>query len=77
MTRVQILLDRKEVQVPRRESVGSGKSYCQLVREAIDHVYVSRFSDREMAQMAREAKTGKRLRQFKSLRAGRGYLWSL
>ena len=77
MTRVQILLDRKEVRVLRRESVGSGKSYSQLVREAIDHVYVSRFSDREMAQMAKDAKTGKGLRQFKSLRAARGYLWSL
>lgn len=77
MTRVQILLDKKEIQALRRESSGSGKSYSQLVREAIDHTYVSRFSDKQMAQMAKEAQRGKGLRRFKSLQAARGYLWSL
>ena len=77
MTRIQILLDQKEVQALRSQAKGSGKSCSQLVREAIDNVYVSRFSDKQMAQMAREAKLDKRLKRFKNLQAARGYLWSL
>jgi hypothetical protein len=77
MTRVQILLDKKEVQALKKESVESGKSYSQLVREAIDNIYVSRFSETEIAKMATEAKHSKGLRKFKNLQAARGYLWSL
>ncbi len=77
MARVQILLDEKEIQALKRESEESKKSYSQLVREAIDNVYISRFPDKEMAQMAKEAKEGKGMRRFKNLQAARGYLWSL
>jgi catalase (peroxidase I) len=77
MTRVQILLDTKEVKALKRESAESGKSCSQLVREAIDSIYVSRFSETEIAKMAGEAKNAKGLRKFKNLQAARGYLWSL
>lgn len=77
MNRVQILLDKKEISALRNESSATGKSYSQLIREAIDNLYISRFSDKEMAQMAKEAKQRKRLRKFKTLQAARGYLWSL
>ena len=53
MTRMQILVDKQEIQALRRQSVESGKSYSQLVREAIDDVYVSRFSDVEMEKIGR------------------------
>ena len=77
MTRVQVLLDKKELGALRHEADESGKSYSQLVREAINDTYVSRFSDKEMAKLAKEAKSGKGLRKFKNLQAARGYLWSL
>ena len=77
MTRVQILLDKKEVQALRREAAQSGKSYSLLVREAIDNLYTSRFSDNEIAGMAKTAKQGKGARKFKNLQAARRHLWSL
>ena len=77
MTRVQISLDKKELGTLRHEAEESGKIYSQLVREAINNIYVSRFSNKEMARMAKEAKGGKGLRKFKNLQVARGYLWSL
>ncbi len=77
MTRVQILLDKKEVQALRREAGESGKSYSQLVREAIDNLYVSRFTDNEIAKLAIEAKSGKKTHKFKTLQDARRHLWSL
>jgi len=77
MTRVQILLDTKEVKALKKKAAESGKSYSQLVREAIDSIYISRFSETEIAKMAGEAKSAKGLRKFKNLQAARGYLWSL
>ena len=77
MTRVQILLEKKEVQALKKEASESGKSYSQLVRDAIDNLYVSRFSETEIAKMAGEAKRSKGLRKFKTLQSARGYLWSL
>lgn len=77
MTRVQILLDSKEVKALRREAAESGKSYSLLVREAIDNLYVSRFSDREIASMAKGAKQGKGATKFKNLKEARRHLWSL
>ncbi len=77
MTRVQILLDKEEIRALRHQSAESGKSYSQLVREAIDNLYVSRFTDKEIAQMALEAKRGKGTRKFKTLQAAHRYLWSL
>ena len=77
MTRVQILLEKKEVQALRRQAAQSGKSYSQLVREAIDSLYISRFSDTEIAKMALEAKQGKGTLRFKTLRDARKHLWSL
>ena len=77
MTRVQILLEKKEVRALKKEAEESGKSYSQLVRDAIDNLYVSRFSEMEIAKVAREAKHSKGLRKFNDLQAARGYLWSL
>lgn len=77
MTRVQILLEKKEVQALRREATESGKSYSQLVREAIDGLYVSRFTDNEIAKMALEAKQRKGTRKFRNLHDARRHLWSL
>lgn len=77
MTRLQILLDNKEVNALKKEAAKSGKSCSQLVREAIDSIYVSRFSETEIAKMASEAKSTKGLRKFNNLQATRGYLWSL
>jgi len=77
MTRVQILLDRKEVQALRRQAVESGKSYSLLVREAIDNLYISRFTHTEIARMALDAKQGKGIRKFKNLKDARRHLWSL
>lgn len=77
MTRVQILLDKKEVQALRREASETGKSYSRLVREAVDNLYVSRFTDNEVAKMALEAKQGKSTRKFKNLQDARRHLWSL
>ena len=77
MTRVQILLDTKEVLALRKESAASGKSYSQLVREAIDDIYLSRFSEKELAKMAAKAKAGMGLRKFKRIEDARKFLWSL
>ncbi|PIP82952.1 MAG: hypothetical protein CO113_13800 [Elusimicrobia bacterium CG_4_9_14_3_um_filter_62_55] len=77
MTRVQILLNEKEVQALRREAAESGKSYSMLVREAIDNLYVSRFTDGEISGMAKSAKQGKGTRKFKKLQDARRHLWSL
>lgn len=77
MTRVQILLDKKEVRALRREATQSGKSYSSLVREAIDNLYISRFTDSEISGMAKAAKQGKGTRKFKNLQAARRHLWSL
>lgn len=77
MTRVQILLDKKEVQALRREAAETGKSYSLLVREAIDNLYISRFSDREIVGMAKAAKQVKGTRKFKNLKDARRHLWSL
>lgn len=77
MTRVQILLDKKEVHALRRHAADSGKSYSQLVREAIDNLYTSRFTPIEIETMALEAKKGKGTRTFKHLKDARRHLWSL
>ena len=77
MTRVQILLEEKEVRALRREAEDTGKSYSLLVREAIDNLYLSRFSDREIAGMAKSAKQTKGTRKFKNLQDARRHLWSL
>jgi catalase (peroxidase I) len=77
MPRVQILLDKKEVLALRREAAQSGKSYSMLVREAIDNLYVSRFTDSEISGMAKGAKQGKGTRRFKNLQDARRHLWSL
>ena len=77
MTRVQILLDKKEVQALRREAARTGKSHSLLVREAIANLYVSRFTEKEIARMAKSAKQGKSTRKFKNLQDARRHLWSL
>jgi predicted DNA-binding protein len=77
MTRVQILLEEKEVQALKRQATQSGKSYSFLVREAIDNLYISRFTDNEMAELALQAKKGKGTRTFKKLEEARRHLWSL
>lgn len=77
MTRMQVLLADKEVKALRRVSAQSGKSYSMLVREAIDNAYLSRFSDTEIAGMAKDAKQGKGVRKFKNLQDARRHLWSL
>ncbi|MBK8871962.1 MAG: ribbon-helix-helix protein, CopG family [Elusimicrobia bacterium] len=77
MTRVQILLEQKEVQALKREAEQSGKSYSFLVREAIDNLYVSRFTEKEMAALALSAKLGKGTRKFRKLEEARRHLWSL
>lgn len=77
MTRFQILLNNKEVNALKKEAAGSGKSYSQLIREAIDSIYMTRFPEDEIAEMAAEAKSAKGLRKYKNLQAARGYLWTL
>lgn len=77
MTRVQILLDKKEVKALRREAARTGKSCSLLVREAIDNLYISRFTENEIARMAVSAKQGKGIRKFKKLQDARRHLWSL
>ena len=77
MTRVQILLDKKQVRALKLETAQTGKSYSQLVREAIDNLYVARFNDNEIAKMALDAKRGKGTRKFKNLQDARRHLWSL
>ena len=77
MTRMQILLADKEVKALRRVAAQSGKSYSMLVREAIDNAYLSRFTDDEIAGMAKEAKRGKGVRRFQRLQDARRHLWSL
>lgn len=77
MTRVQILLEKKEVVALRREAAESGKSYSQLVREAIDNTYASRFGEGEIERMASDAKRGKGTKKFKDSTAFLKHLWSL
>lgn len=77
MTRVQILLDKKEVQALHREAAESGKSYSQLVREAIDNTYISRFTEAEIKQMAHDAKRGVGIRKFKDAKSFLRHLWSI
>ena len=77
MTRMQVLLDKKEVQALHRQAHASGKSYSQLVRDAIDTVYTSRLSESEIAEMAFEAKKGKGVRKFKNPKSFLRHLWSL
>lgn len=77
MTRVQILLEKKEVLALRREAAESGKSYSQLVREAIDNTYTSRFGKGEIEAMAADAKQGKGNKKFKDSTAFLKHLWSL
>ncbi len=77
MTRVQILLEKKEVNALHREAAHSGKSYSQLVREAIDNTYTARFSEKEIARTAIEAKQGKNLKKFKDSKSFLRHLWSL
>jgi hypothetical protein len=74
---MQILLADKEVKALRHEAAQSGKSYSMLVREAIDNSYLSRFTDNEIAGMAKDAKQGKGVRKFKNLQEARRHLWSL
>ena len=76
MIRLQILLDTKEIRALRREALQSGKSCSHLVREAIDTLYISRFTDAEAARMAGEARRGKGTRKFKNLQDARRYLYS-
>ena len=77
MTRVQILLQKKEVAALRREAAESGKSYSRLVREAIDNTYTSRFKEGEIERMASDAKRGKANKKFKNSTAFLKHLWSL
>lgn len=77
MTRMQVLLEKKEVLALQRKSQESGKSYSQLVREAIDAMYTSRFKEPEIANMALEAKQGKGLNKFKDSKSFLKHLWSL
>ena len=77
MTRMQVLLEDKEMLALRRQAHQSGKSYSQLVREAIDTVYTSRLDEKEIIAMAKEAKQGKRIRKFKDSKTFLHYLWSL
>jgi len=77
MTRVQVLLEEKEMQALREEAQQSHKSYSQLVREAIHDLYLSRFTDNEVAEMALEAKQGKGTHKFKNLQDALRHLWSL
>ena len=76
MTRVQILLDTKEVRALRRQAHESGKSYSLLVREAIDAMYVSRLSENEISLMAKEAKQGKGIKKFKDSKADAQIAWN-
>lgn len=77
MTRMQILLEKKEVLALQHRSQESGKSYSQLVREAIDAMYTSRFSESEIAHMALEAKQKKGVKKFKDSKSFLRHLWSL
>ena len=77
MTRVQILLDKNEIRALRHMARYTGKGYSQLVREAIENTYISRFSNEEIARMAKEARQGKGIKTFKSSQSFLRYLWSL
>ena len=77
MTRVQVLLEKKEVVALRREATESGKSTSQLVREAIDNTYTSRFEEGEIEQIAADAKRGIGTRKFKDAASFLKHLWSL
>ncbi len=77
MTRVQILLEKKEVLALRRAAAASGKSYSQLVREAIDSSYTSRFGEGAIERMAADSKRGKGTKKFKDSAAFLKHLWSL
>lgn len=76
MTRMQILLEKKEVSALNRYSHETGKSYSQLVREAIDNTYISEMSEIEIRKMAREAKNKKGQKKFKDADSFLKYLWS-
>lgn len=76
MTRMQVLLDKKEVDALKRQSHQSGKSYSQLVREAVDTMYTSRLTKTEIADMAKEAKAGKGIKGFKDSKTFLHHLWS-
>ena len=77
MTRMQVLLKPQEVQALRKQSHESGKSYSQLVREAIDTAYIPHLSESEITSMAKEAKEGRGTKKFKSSKTFLKYLWSL
>ena len=77
MTRMQVMLDKKEVVALKRQSHESGKSYSQLVREAIDAAYIPRLSESEIASMAREAKEGRGIKKFKAAQSFLHHLWSV
>ena len=76
MTRMQILLEKKEVSALHQHSRKTGKSYSQLIREAIDNTYVSNFTDSDIIKMAQEAKLGYGLKKFKDSKSFLNYLWS-
>lgn len=77
MTRVQILLDDKEVKALRRRARESGKSYSQLVREAIDAAYTTSLIPSEIADMAIEARNGKGIKTFRDSKSFLKHLWSI
>ena len=77
MTRMQVLLEDKEMRALRRQAHQSGKSYSQLVREAIDAAYTSRLDEKEIIAMAKEAKQGKGTKKFKDSKAFLHHLWGL
>ena len=77
MTRMQVLLEKKELTALQQQARLTGKSYSQLVREAVDNTFTSRFTQEDIARMAEEARQGKGTRRFRSLAAARSYLWSL
>ncbi len=77
MTRVQILLDTKEISALRHQAGSTGKSYSQLVRDAIDTMYTSRYSALEIQSMARSAKRPETIKKFKDSKSFLKYIWSL
>ena len=77
MTRVQILLEDREVKVLRRQAKSSQKSCSQLVREAIDLAYLPRFREEEIAGLARDARLGRGTRTFNDANSFLKHLWGL
>ena len=59
MTRVQILLDKKRFRPSAVRPHRAAKAIPLLVREAIDNLYVSRFSDGEISGMPRPPNRGR------------------